>query len=174
MTNFKLETISSHLQKSSLCYNIWRFAKTCYPRFSYKTSHKKQKSAPIPYETQSEQDWVQRLLVIRDRLSQPAPIAYTEKEKNVRSPKNLCRPPRVFGRSSTISSRSLRFLGRSLTVLCRSPGSLPEPDLRPKVLQKSANIRHKLSPASAEAPFWLILVNLSSCFDFRFSTKRKK
>jgi len=35
------------------------------------------KFEPIPYETQSVQDWVQRLLV-RDRLSQPTPIAYTE------------------------------------------------------------------------------------------------
>ena len=45
--------------------------------FSIKISNKRSTFEPIPYETQSAQDWVQRLLV-RDRLSQPTPIAYTE------------------------------------------------------------------------------------------------
>ena len=53
------------------------FQKTLFPRFSYKTSDPLREVEPIPYETQSAQDWVQRLLV-RDRLSQPTPIAYTE------------------------------------------------------------------------------------------------
>ena len=64
-------------QISFICYNIWQFSKTRFPRFFENISHTITKFEPIPYETQSAQDWVQRLLV-RDRLSQPTPIAYTE------------------------------------------------------------------------------------------------